>query len=391
MKNKMINTTIRVTALLTLMIVLTVSFIIYINRGAALGCKVETSLQITSGNPAVLDGFTFNIWSQSKWTNDNLMLSIRTHDSVSFDKTGKPNITSFIQMNGEDYLKIVDENVYLNLAKDLKLYFRHDQIVPGFQVDDSLKSKIEKEKHYSCYIPSITVGENSYFTIKSSNIRSILSSFNNSNYDENSENSKDNCPYYLVSGIFRTDGNKIENILPIDISYDKDYPKIWEISYIPQTKCLALIVQEGISEWCIYIYQLESNAIEKHYLTIPVKPSELYLYVYVNDNILTMQISNLLICIETDKTNKSFMRKYFNSKAYRTYYDGIYSTNCFLPKGSNLFVVSIDNYLKSTFDTLKFNLYVFNESELIFEGYILIYNEVYPRHITISDTIPLYC
>jgi hypothetical protein len=212
-------------------------------------------------------------------------------------------------------------------------------ILPGFHVSDNAQS----DDSQSFVIPDyFSIGENVYFTVTNSNIYALLN-----HVSINGDAPGSSTPFTFNSGIFclnnerstgismvsfsTNDGMEIydfdptsektlENILPIAIGSGDNDTKILDMKYIPQTKCIDLAVAVNENEIVVYIYHLETDAVDRHIIAfahhiyeIPTSVNHM-MGLYVNDNFITAVIKPdnrsdaRYTCIETDKTAESVIR-----------------------------------------------------------------------------------
>lgn len=414
MKNKLTKKTIYTLALLIAVVILTISFAVYVNIAAASGSKVETSLNVTSGDPSVLAGISFNIWSRENksFGDQYYQISNIMRNTVSFDETGKPNVTSYSQVYENTYLEDYrldyfssGKRVDLYLTKDLELgyeigYMSGYNAIPGFQINGFKYNKIIFERAYNTnlYNSGYLIGEDIYFTITRGDINKLITCANN---DEPAL-----CSYSLTSGIFRTDGETVENIFPIEISSDDADKRILDLKYVSQTKCLALVTVENLNETYIYIYHLETGASEKHYFAATyslnedtgeydIPTSEVRMpYLFVNDNFLTVISDPVIACIETDKMTSVRRNRFKYEYDQRSIYSasGFYddSLNCFLSKDGLFYAIHIERNTKAShiFDEYWLHINVFKEDKLVFDGYISFFQKAFTTILTISDEMP---
>ena len=85
-------------SLLIAFVVLAVSFSVSLNVAASKGAKLESALNVRSGDPSVLEGVSFHVWSKDDYhvfDYNTLEKFIIKRNSVSFDGNGQANILSY--------------------------------------------------------------------------------------------------------------------------------------------------------------------------------------------------------------------------------------------------------------------------------------------------------
>jgi len=301
----------------------------------------------------------------------------------------------------------------LELSKELELSIGYRNsfwdypypTIPGFQIEDGIQNVMQYDGcwidwDYRCYM----IDANAYFTIKADDIyRVINSAYYRSKIRETTEGSyledyyldPEPWDFSLTSGIFRTDGKTVENILPTEIS-NGSATEIFSLAYIPKSKCLALSVSEydgNNFNYYVYIYHPDTDVIEKQFVTALSSLEQPGLT--VNDNLLTVILGKTITCFETDKTEESTIQNRITLNSYTNipdYYNYIYNGNqiiCFLPADKLLCV--IDCYRgtwDSIFDGYQININAFNESDLVFSGDMIIWQKERPVSVMISDELP---
>lgn len=422
MKNKLTSVMMRTAALFVAFMVVTTAFTIYVNRAAALGREAEAKLHVTSGDPAVLAGMSFNVWSDRN-TNyyRSLFNNTLTRNSISFDETGQSNGTSYAQAYEEVYNDYDssgysrNNEAHISLSEDLELEYWLDRVYQGdswkdvraviskLQIESSLRDRLIYDRYGKWTLNAgYLTGEKFYFTITNEIINGVIKEM-----DRNADgNALESYPFSLTSGIFRMDGETTENLFPIEIGSNDEDTKILDLTYIPQTNCLVLAVAENINEIYLYIYHLETGAAEKIFTgswysynsdtAIDYLP---YRFI-VNDNFLTIYSNGSTIfftCIETDKTAESIVRTKFNYDygSNHSISDDLWYGDapkaCFFLNGFFYVIVEDGNYYwasERVFDGYRLNIYAFKESELVFSGYLLFSKKEKPSLITISDENP---
>jgi len=426
--NILTKKTIRTVTLLIAVVILVLSFSVYVNVAASSGKSVEATLNVASGDPSVLEGLSFNIWSNLKsdsyfWSarSDSLNIVNAMRNTVSFDETGQPGIKNYTQAYaGADLEKYLfgdfTYNTYsetLELSKELELSIGYWNsfwdypypTIPGFKIEDGIQNVMQYDVcwvdwDYRCYL----IDANVYFTIKADDIYQVINSaYYRSESWETAEGiyvddyylDPEPWDFSLTSGIFRTDGKTVKNILPIEIS-NGSTTEIHSLVYIPKSKCLALSVSEydgNNYNYYVYVYHPDTDVTEKQFVTALSSWEQPGLI--VNDNLLTVILGKTTTCFRTDKTEESTIQNrvtlnfYTDIPGYYSYIYHGYQIICFLPADELLCV--IDCYRgtwDSIFDGYQVNINVFNESDLVFSGDMIIWQKEHPVLITISDELP---
>jgi len=454
MKNMLTRKTIRAVTLPAAVIILTLTLTLFVNTTAVSGQNFDVPLHVISGDPSILAGMSLNIWASRDMyyygvvsRNDSSHVSHITRNKVSFYGTGEPAVKSYSQVNAkiwlashyykcEDYwlrLFEYDQGLALHIddSKRDKNWENPNIVnVPGFQVEGGFVDYmayaydhrgIDLNRYINNY--PYLIDENVYFTITCQNIQNLI----DSRYKDSSVIRKpDMLQFSLPSGIFRSDGASIENIFPIETNNENG---IFDMIYIPQTRCFALSTGEKTDEGLVvyaYIYHLETGEAEKYRVCVyrdffeDTREGEWNggfrwahsPRLFVNDNLLFAYDNGIFACIRTSETEGSAMLDWFQYNKdiainnadyadnwYRVYeMDLLWNENCVLSRDGYFFTITIDQTYddwrygdnrKTDFSGYRINIHVFKESELVFSGYMLFSQEEYPAAFSISDDIPL--
>jgi len=443
MKDRLRNKTIRAAALMLAAAIFVLSFSVYVNVTASSGGTAGSPLNVISGDPAVLAGLSFNLWSNRPCNYDNYFFTDNkddfvkmTHvrrDTVSFDETGRPSVKSYVQVYAGAYeidYAYDSEVGLLGLTKELELTLwrnnnNNDDVatIPGFQIDHRIKNVMQDDKdvyrtfsnrlyHYTFY----EIDGTEYYVFMKEDvdavIRDVYFQMNNGEGDYearyNRESSYDRFPewraYSFTPGLFRADGETVENILPIKASSGGADVVYCSLVYIPKTKCLALSAVEQYcyyteTGWCydnyvyVYIYHLETGASEKHFIiSYSTSDSRILRRLCVNDNYLTVIVEEEATCIETHKTEESVTLNHISMDATGESFAYYYRTGdiCFASKDDLLYVMGFAYYYGGADDPFPrygVNIRVLSENDIVFSGEMTIWQGTPPSTITLSDEL----
>ena len=385
-----------------------VSFTVYINVAASSGGKVDTSMHVISGDPAVLAGMHINRWAVSVLED----ISTVTRDTVSFDDSGDPEVNSYSQVFGSareyaDY----NANLILNIYNKLEFvrYVERAHIDNrGRYVNDIISYSVEvPESQINYSVPYDTVfrysglpsyqivsyqaDDYSYFTI----LRSVVYTLSGGD----SFIVPEEWDVSFTSGIFRTDGRRVENILPVHVGSENDANPLG-LAYLPETRCLALLVIENNDDLNVYIYHIETGTSDKHYIAdfgLDVNGMQLQWWMdwpkVVSGSLFAVSSDRQTVLIETDRSQESVVLRCFRNENV-----AIRIGEYFIPIHLHMKDGLLHTYfLKSNihFDSpfsygSKLYTQVFQEDELIFDGYITL-PHVHSNFeiLTVSDEAPL--
>ena len=251
-----------IVALTAAAVILALLLSIYVNDTASSGGEASAVLNITSGDPSVLAGLSFSVWSNQraypdfydeyeneylygKKEKDPFEIKSVDRDTVSFDETGQPDVTRCVQQ----YTSAPGEYSYsdvfgfrdsrLNLEErpesgewELSISnsynsFWENPIIPGFQIDSRIREVTRNEGgsatlgsfiDVSCV--SYMIDGIAYFTITQRKISEVIRDAYYPDRDVSPliDESYDIYPEYrafsFTTGIFRSDGKTVENVLP---------------------------------------------------------------------------------------------------------------------------------------------------------------------------------
>ena len=284
--------------------------------------------------------------------------------------------------------------------------------IPGFQIDKGLLDKMKSIDNTAYDVNSerniiYQIDGDYYFTITGREIQGIIRRIIDGRYYFHS----DPWFYALPSGIFRTDGKTIENLLPIELNTDSN---IYGMAYIPQTRCFALSVGEKTDDdliFYVYIYHLETGVAEKHRVAAYLGNNDRVIdifgpYLFVSDNLLVAYAGSVYACIETDKTAGSIMLNrilylddiVIDANPFAYDWNLVNDQKCFLSREDYFYIITKDhnygsiNYHGSQdniFEGYILYIHAFKESELVFSGYMVFSQQEQPAAFSISDKMPL--
>ena len=132
MRGKLTKATFLTVSLMMVLLIFTASFVVSINNAAATGCSYDLKLYVESGDPSVLAGVSFNLWSSGFYGfypgffSDGGRVVMLTRDIVSFDEAGKPSATCYA-LSYDDfaplYNSFVHKEYYNSIIKDKDEYY----------------------------------------------------------------------------------------------------------------------------------------------------------------------------------------------------------------------------------------------------------------------------
>ena len=104
MRGKFTKATFLTISLMMVLLIFTASFAVCINNAAATGRAYDLTLHVESGDPSILAGVSFNLWSVGGRSSDSIAyghdVEMYTRDIVSFDKDGKLSVMCYARTDG---------------------------------------------------------------------------------------------------------------------------------------------------------------------------------------------------------------------------------------------------------------------------------------------------